>query len=111
MMGRNWPEATVATARRLAREGESVRTIAARLGVPRGTVGDWTRGIDALRHFTCDHCGDRFTFERTSSSTPSRGRFVFCSPEHRNAFHVDRRRHERHQSAVTDRIRADLDGG
>jgi IS30 family transposase len=39
-------------------EGLSARAIAARLGVPRATVGDWIKGIGETRHdYQCGRCG------------------------------------------------------
>lgn len=52
-------------ARFLKSNGDSVRTIAAKLGVPRATVGDWVRGmnVEATYHVDCQGagCTERFT--------------------------------------------------
>lgn len=47
-------------ARSRRREGATVRAIAAEIGVPRATVGDWVRGIEGEYVFRCGLCGESF---------------------------------------------------
>jgi len=54
-----------ANAYKLRAEGLSIREIAARLDVPRGTVGQWLRGVgERVLIGECELCGDRFVSER-----------------------------------------------
>jgi hypothetical protein len=68
------PEHVRQTVLRLRREGESVRTIAKQLGVPKSTVGDWIRGQGEPRFLNTCWCGERFYSTRWDA--------LSCSPEH-----------------------------
>jgi Homeodomain-like domain len=59
----------------LRASGLSIRQIADRLGVPKGTVGDWVRGRGEWYEVRgCELCGERFI--------PAGGRQRFCSRQH-----------------------------
>jgi transcriptional regulator with XRE-family HTH domain len=51
----------------LRSQGNSVRVIATKLGVPRATVGDWLRGTAARPTYSrvCFICGATFTAARS----------------------------------------------
>jgi hypothetical protein len=69
-------ERAKANAHKLRANGLSIRQIAARLGVPKGTVGDWLRGRGEWYEVReCELCGERFI--------PATGRQRFCTPQHR----------------------------
>jgi transcriptional regulator with XRE-family HTH domain len=60
----------------LRANGLSVRQVAERVGVPRGTVADWLRGRGEWYEIReCALCGDRFI--------ATSGRQRFCTPQHR----------------------------
>ena len=68
-------ERAKANAHALRANGLSIREIAARLDVPRGTVGMWLRGWGERYEIrNCDLCGERFI------ATTARQRF--CTPQH-----------------------------
>jgi len=54
------PESVRATARRLRREGLSIRMISAQIGVPAATVGVWLRGEGQVALIKTCWCGERF---------------------------------------------------
>jgi len=65
-----------ANALALRANGLSVRQVAERLGVPRGTVATWLRGRgDWYELRECALCGERFI--------AASGRQRFCTPQHR----------------------------
>ena len=64
-----------ANALALRANGLSVRQVAARLGVPRGTVAAWLRGRGEWYELReCALCGERFI--------AASGRQRFCTPQH-----------------------------
>jgi Homeodomain-like domain len=68
-------ERAKANALGLRANGLSIRQIADRLGVPRGTVAGWLRGRGEWYEVrTCELCGERFI--------PASGRQRFCTPQH-----------------------------
>jgi hypothetical protein len=69
-------ERAKANALGLRANGLSIRQIADRLGIPRGTVAGWLRGRGEWYEVrTCELCGERFI--------PAGGRQRFCTPQHR----------------------------
>jgi hypothetical protein len=59
----------------LRANGLSIRQIAERLGVPKGTVGGWLRGRGEWYEVReCELCGERYI--------PATGRQRFCTREH-----------------------------
>jgi Homeodomain-like domain len=68
-------ERAKANAHALRANGLSIRQIADRLGVPKGTVGGWLRGRGEWYEVReCELCGERFI--------PASGRQRFCTPYH-----------------------------
>src|SRR5688572_256543 len=69
-------ERAKANALGLRANGLSIRQIADRLGIPRGTVADWLRGRGEWYEVReCELCGERFI--------PAGGRQRFCTSQHR----------------------------
>ena len=69
-------ERAKANALGLRANGLSIRQIADRLGVPKGTVGGWLRGRGEWYEIrTCELCGERFI--------AAVGLQRFCTPQHR----------------------------
>jgi hypothetical protein len=68
-----------ANALALRANGLSVRQVAERIGVPRGTVAVWLRGRGEWYEVRdCQLCGDRFI--------AASGRQRFCTPQHRTKY-------------------------
>jgi transcriptional regulator with XRE-family HTH domain len=68
-------ERAKANALGLRANGLSIRQIADRLGIPRGTVADWLRGRGEWYEIRdCELCGERFI--------AAVGRQRFCTPQH-----------------------------
>jgi transcriptional regulator with XRE-family HTH domain len=57
---KSYPPGVINTARALRREGKSIRAIAAELGVPRATVGDWLRDFGEPMYVKTCWCGQVF---------------------------------------------------
>jgi transcriptional regulator with XRE-family HTH domain len=72
MRGKPYPPGTINTARALRREGKSIRTIAAELGVPRATVGDWLRGFGEPMYVKTCWCGQTFVSRLADAKSCSR---------------------------------------
>jgi hypothetical protein len=104
-------ERAKANALALRANGLSIRQIAARLNVPKGTVGGWLRGRGEWYEVReCELCGTRFI--------PASGRQRFCTTQHarkhRRVFGPPTRRERYRQraralEAELARLRAQLD--
>jgi hypothetical protein len=103
-------ERAKANALGLRANGLSIRQIADRLGVPKGTVASWLRGRGEWYEVrNCELCGERFI----AASGPQR----FCTPQHadkhRRVFGAPRaidvyREHARELEAELATLRAQL---
>jgi transcriptional regulator with XRE-family HTH domain len=68
-------ERAQANARKLRASGLSIRQVAERLGIPRGTVAAWLRGRGEWYEIReCQLCGERYI--------AASGRQRFCTPQH-----------------------------
>jgi len=82
--GRTMPlrhnERAYGQALRLRANGLSIRAIAERIGISRGTVAGWLHGHGEWSEVrTCELCGERFIVRS--------GVQRFCTPEHADKYH------------------------